>query len=832
MRKGRYIPTLECLEGRLTPATFGIPWPDPQHLTVSFAPDGTSVDGQGSDLFQTLNARLPSAVWQKEILRAFQTWAVQANLNIGLVADGGQPFGTIGLKQGDARFGDIRIAAVPLGPDVVALGNPYDPFIANTSGGDILLNSNDVFGVGSAAGVYDLFTVLLHEAGHALSLPESSDPGSAMFESFTERRTGLSASDIASVQALYGPRLPDRLESPLGNSKWATATPLSLLDDAGDPAPALIAADLTTSQDTDVFQVTAPVGVTSLDVRLHAAGISFLVSQLQIYDSAGDHLAAAAADPRHNDLTLHVAHVVAGEHFFIKIASARSDVFGRGAYQLSVIPQGPGAQASAAASGEVQNASVIPPYSTQGVSLPDGVELLATTPGYVEHTYYEASDVLSAAESAYTYRIRSADIAPTLANIMTVAVRSLDVTAPHYQVQIYDAGWHLLAASAVVNRSGSLEVRVPSVLSNQDYYVSVSQAGSGKWANQFEVVMDFARDSESLDALASGTLGPDQASAQSPLKVTETEQLHLDLSATDWGAWASSGVVLNLLDASGQVVFTLDAASGQTRTGDVLLGPGSYTLRFTRDPTGAAQTPVLFELGGRVLSDPIEPRLPNPTLAPVDSAALPTGLRLFLQPLTGGGVRPGPAPTVDVPIFPSFPVVAALQASRAASGGTISYFPAGNEGQHGVELSALPSPTAVSAQVVVGGEMLAPPLAAGGSLRGGPLWARAEDAELIVPDLTASPQREVAMPDASRISAAAALPVPHRFGLFWALSMGASVLSWLLWPSRNSTPAPRASTGGRPRILRLLRQRWNHFAAAGTPANSFSNVHKSTGLTR
>ena len=44
---------------------------------------------------------------------AFQTWAVQTNLNIGLVADGGQPLGTNGAVQGDARFGDIRVAAAP-----------------------------------------------------------------------------------------------------------------------------------------------------------------------------------------------------------------------------------------------------------------------------------------------------------------------------------------------------------------------------------------------------------------------------------------------------------------------------------------------------------------------------------------------------------------------------------------------------------------------------------------------------------------------------------------------------------------------------------------------
>ena len=37
---------VERLEERAVPATFGVPWADPSRLTLSFAPDGTSVAGQ------------------------------------------------------------------------------------------------------------------------------------------------------------------------------------------------------------------------------------------------------------------------------------------------------------------------------------------------------------------------------------------------------------------------------------------------------------------------------------------------------------------------------------------------------------------------------------------------------------------------------------------------------------------------------------------------------------------------------------------------------------------------------------------------------------------
>ena len=37
---------VEPLEGREVPAAFGLPWGNAGHLTLSFAPDGTSVAGR------------------------------------------------------------------------------------------------------------------------------------------------------------------------------------------------------------------------------------------------------------------------------------------------------------------------------------------------------------------------------------------------------------------------------------------------------------------------------------------------------------------------------------------------------------------------------------------------------------------------------------------------------------------------------------------------------------------------------------------------------------------------------------------------------------------
>src|SRR6516165_7231771 len=96
--------TVEHLEGRTVPSGLGAPWPDPLHLTLSFVPDGTPAATGPSDLFGTLDAQAPEAVWKQTVLRAFQTWASTANINVSVVADGGEPLGVPGAVEGDARF--------------------------------------------------------------------------------------------------------------------------------------------------------------------------------------------------------------------------------------------------------------------------------------------------------------------------------------------------------------------------------------------------------------------------------------------------------------------------------------------------------------------------------------------------------------------------------------------------------------------------------------------------------------------------------------------------------------------------------------------------------
>src|SRR6516165_6860637 len=209
------IPSPEILEDRTAPAIYGQPWAMPTHLTVSFAPDGTAIAGQASDLFKTLSATQPTASWQQTILEAVQAWASQANLNVGLVSDSGAPFGTPALSQGNTRFGDIRIGAAAMGQDSSGISFPPDAYFAGFWSGDIVLNDSFMANVSPS----DLYAIMLHELGHSFALPDSTDPTSVMSEKPAAPASQLGPSDVSAIQALYGP--PD--SSLKGHNSLATA---------------------------------------------------------------------------------------------------------------------------------------------------------------------------------------------------------------------------------------------------------------------------------------------------------------------------------------------------------------------------------------------------------------------------------------------------------------------------------------------------------------------------------------------------------------------------------------------------------------------------------
>ncbi|MCS7047150.1 MAG: matrixin family metalloprotease, partial [Gemmataceae bacterium] len=322
--------SLETLEHRELPATFGIPWADPNRITVSFAPSGTPI-GQSTSSLETLLGPNQTE-WQTEILRAFQTWAVHVNINFGLVRDEGLSFMSGGAFQGDLRFGDIRIGAARLSSDVYANTAPPNTFSAMA--GNVVLNTSKGINIGGTGGKADLFTIMLHEAGHALGIANSPNKTSVMYESYAGQRKGLAAEDIASLQQLYGVRSADPFDRTAANDTRQTASALPFYG-IGSLGVFGAAGDITTMSDVDWYQFT-PVAA-NMSVRLRTNGVSLLTAQVRIVDAQGREIAAArSANPLNGDLSLSLTNLDTRSKYFISVAAERTDVFAIGAYQLAV----------------------------------------------------------------------------------------------------------------------------------------------------------------------------------------------------------------------------------------------------------------------------------------------------------------------------------------------------------------------------------------------------------------------------------------------------------------------------------------------------------------
>lgn len=320
-----FRPCLEALEDRVVPYSLsGSQWAN-LNVSASFMPDGTITDsGVSSNLIATLNNIAPTATWQREFARALQTWATVTPLNFRFVADNGAAVGTTGSSQGDSRFGDIRLGGYA---NSNWSGYAYFPG-GGTLGGDVFLNTAVSWKVGANP---DLFSIFLHETGHALGLEHTSVYPAVMRPSISTVYTGLYADDIAGIQAIYGSRPADSHDGGAGNDSFATATSLSL----NTSGAATVNADLTRVSDVDHFRVTAPARFDgTLLVSVDARNLSLLSPQVRVYDANQNLLGSALATTYGSVATVNLTGLVAGQSYYLVADGATTDVFGMGAYQL------------------------------------------------------------------------------------------------------------------------------------------------------------------------------------------------------------------------------------------------------------------------------------------------------------------------------------------------------------------------------------------------------------------------------------------------------------------------------------------------------------------
>jgi hypothetical protein len=180
--------------GAITPAG-----PSPQYVAAGggWKPDSSGRVSLGY-FFESLTPAVPESEVRSEIARAFAVWAQYANITISPVSQSGQPR-TIDVLFARYAHGD----AYPFNGPGGIIAHTFYPPPSNPEplAGDMHLNADESWSVG---GKVDIFSVALHEVGHALGLGHSDDPTAVMYP-YYRLQSGLSADDIAGIQALYGP---------------------------------------------------------------------------------------------------------------------------------------------------------------------------------------------------------------------------------------------------------------------------------------------------------------------------------------------------------------------------------------------------------------------------------------------------------------------------------------------------------------------------------------------------------------------------------------------------------------------------------------------------
>lgn len=642
-RSGRFRPSAERLDDRVMPALFGVPWADPTHLTLSFAPDGTPAAGGTSGLFAALEPTISRDAWQGAILRAAQTWSQLANVSIGVVPDSGAAFGTAAPPQGSPLFGDVRIGGVPMSGSELAVAVPPDPYFSGSLAGDIFINTS------AALTPSALYSVALHELGHALGLAPSADPTSVMFNSFDPARAPAapSAADVAALRALYGARGADPNEGKDGNATFRTATRIRYSQESGGydgSTPLAVYGDITARADADTFWVKPLIGYTGpITFRLQTAGVSLLAAKLSVYDDAGRLLGSVTGTGSAGVLTFTVPRTVADQKVYARVEAAPGTTFAVGRYGLGVTFDGllrpTPVSLDAVLRGPyeaLESDDLFELFRNPGDALHADdlhtddsfalAEKLLSTAGYAAGTDYRFTGSISDATDADVYRLRAPDTGS--AWVLTATVRTIGTNGVTPTVEVFDANMLSIRAAVVSNGNGTFSVQATGLAANKSYFLRVTAPGA---TGNYALEARFGTRAAVPTTFAAAALPTGATEARYALYVGRSQLFGLGLEAT------GGAVRLTVTNAAGVVVADLTAPAGGTVTGlSSLLAPGEYTVRLARAGTGTGA--LAFRLFGSSLTDPIGPVASDPTLKP--QYQNPQDVNSFLYP--NGGVTLDP----------------------------------------------------------------------------------------------------------------------------------------------------------------------------------------------
>ena len=195
----------------------------------------------------------------------------------------------------------------------------------------------------NASSTYNLFTVAMHEFGHALGLNESSVTNAVMYGSYTGEKTGLATDDIEGIRSIYSanePRTADAYNTNgASNGTLSTAASINSQISTSSLTALVPNLDISTAGQLEYFSFTAPSGTGStVELDVQSSGLSLLSPEVTVYAANGSTVLASANGEGlyGTTLTLSLSGVTAGEQFYVKVQGADTTQMGTGNYALGL----------------------------------------------------------------------------------------------------------------------------------------------------------------------------------------------------------------------------------------------------------------------------------------------------------------------------------------------------------------------------------------------------------------------------------------------------------------------------------------------------------------